>query len=85
MESDSPNRPTLTYLDFELEIEKESGRRYLVKVIESPAGQAQEVMHFPFNDAAFDCIFPRKNKKFRVSGRLSLTRFLQVRCAVVMP
>ena len=54
MSSDNSNRTALTYLDFELEVEKGNGRRYLVKVIESPAGQAQEVMRFPFNDAALE-------------------------------
>ena len=42
------------YLDFELEIGAGSGRRYPVTVIQSVAGEAREVMHFPFDDLALE-------------------------------
>ncbi len=40
----------MDYLDFELEIEVGTGREYPVRVINSPAGQARETMHFPFGE-----------------------------------
>lgn len=40
----------MDYLDFELEIEAGTGRDYPVRVINSPAGQARETMHFPFGE-----------------------------------
>ena len=39
----------MEYLDFELEIDLDSGRDYLVRVIHSPAGQARETMRFPYD------------------------------------
>ena len=42
----------LTYLDFELEIGPGAGRDYPVRVINSPAGEAQETMCFPFDELA---------------------------------
>lgn len=42
------------YLDFELEIGAGSGRRYPVTVIQSVAGEAREVMHFPFDDLVLE-------------------------------
>lgn len=40
---------TIESLDFELEIGPGHDREYPVSVLESPAGQAQETMHFPFS------------------------------------
>jgi CHAT domain-containing protein len=42
----------MDYLDFELEIAAESGSEYPVTVIRSPAGEAHETMHFPFDEQA---------------------------------
>ena len=39
----------MNYLDFELEIGAGSGREYPVAVVRSPAGEARETMHFPFD------------------------------------
>ena len=38
------------YLDFDLEIRDARGREYPVSVIRSPAGEAREMMHFPFSE-----------------------------------
>lgn len=40
----------MDYLDFELEIDTGSGREYPVRVINSPAGEAREIMYFPFGE-----------------------------------
>jgi outer membrane protein assembly factor BamD (BamD/ComL family) len=40
------------YLDFELEISPGRGRQYTVAVIRSPAGEAREMMRFPFGELA---------------------------------
>ena len=40
----------LTYDDFEVEIGPGSGREYPVIVINSPAGEAREMMHFPYDE-----------------------------------
>jgi hypothetical protein len=40
---------TIESLDFELEIGQGHGREYPVNVLESPAGQAQGILHFPFS------------------------------------
>jgi len=42
------------YLDFELEIGEGNGQEYPVKVVHSPAGEASEVMHFPFGETVLD-------------------------------
>jgi hypothetical protein len=42
------------YLEFELEIGPGSGLEYPVAVIESPAGQAQGTMRFPFSDRVLE-------------------------------
>jgi hypothetical protein len=44
----------LRYLDFELEIGPGSGRDYPVAVVRSPAGEARETMHFPFDELALE-------------------------------
>ena len=40
----------MDYLGFELDIDAGTGREYLVRVINSPAGQARERMYFPFGE-----------------------------------
>jgi hypothetical protein len=40
----------MDYLDFELDIDAGTGGEYLVRVIDSPAGQAREMMCFPFGE-----------------------------------
>ena len=40
----------LTYLDFELEIGPGEGRDYPVAVVDSPAGEAQGTMRFPYDE-----------------------------------
>jgi hypothetical protein len=42
-----------TYLDFDLEISRGSGREYPVAV-RSPAGEAREKMHFPFDESELE-------------------------------
>jgi len=44
----------VTYLDFELEIGPGRGREYPVAVIDSPAGEAQATMRFPFDELALE-------------------------------
>ncbi len=44
----------MDYLDFELEIDIGSGSEYPVTVIRSPAGEAHETMHLPFDEQALD-------------------------------
>lgn len=39
----------MDYLDFELAIQPGSGRDYLVTVLHSPAGEARQTMHIPFD------------------------------------
>jgi len=39
-----------SYLDFELEIGPGQRQEYPIAVIRSPAGEAREIMHFPFRD-----------------------------------
>ena len=40
----------LTYLDFELQIDPGRGNDYPVALLHSPAGEARETMHFPFEE-----------------------------------
>jgi tetratricopeptide (TPR) repeat protein len=40
----------LKYLDFDLEIGLGSGRKYPISVVHSPAGEAREIMRFPFSE-----------------------------------
>ena len=44
----------LEYLDFDLEIGEGDGRDYALAVLRSPAGEAQAVFHFPFDDLALE-------------------------------
>jgi hypothetical protein len=44
----------MNYLEYELEIGPGSGREYSVVVIRSPAGEARETMHFPFDHLALE-------------------------------
>ena len=44
----------LDFLDFELEIGKGNGRSYPVEVLRSVAGEAQEIMRFPFNEITLE-------------------------------
>jgi hypothetical protein len=54
MPEDRPHSERSDYLDFELEIDIGHGREYPVAVLRSPAGEARETMHFPFDDLALD-------------------------------
>ncbi|MCK5057339.1 MAG: SUMF1/EgtB/PvdO family nonheme iron enzyme [Candidatus Aminicenantes bacterium] len=47
-------RREANYLDFELRIDAGVGREYPVSVINSPAGEAREIMHFPFDELALE-------------------------------
>jgi len=49
-----PSARHLTYLDFELEIGPGSGHEYPVAVLRSPAGEAHEMMRFPFDELALE-------------------------------
>ncbi len=42
----------MTYLDFEIEIGLGAGREYPVAIVRSPAGEAREMMKFPFDELA---------------------------------
>src|SRR5437660_30289 len=44
----------MDYLDFELAISMGSGREYPVAVIRSAGGEAQETMHFPFDELTLE-------------------------------
>ncbi len=44
----------MNYLDFDIEIGPGSGREYPVVVVHSAAGEAQETMHFPFDELALE-------------------------------
>ena len=44
----------MNYLDFDIEIGPGSGREYPVDVVHSVAGEAQETMHFPFDELALE-------------------------------
>ena len=44
----------MSYLDFELEIGLGSGREYPVTVVRSAAGEAREIMRFPFDELALE-------------------------------
>lgn len=44
----------MNYLDFELEISSGRGREYSVAVVRSPAGEARETMHFPYDELALE-------------------------------
>jgi hypothetical protein len=44
----------LDYLDFEVEIGPRRGQEYPVRVISSPAGEAREKMHFPFDESELE-------------------------------
>lgn len=42
------------YLDFDLEINTGSAREYPVNIIRSPAGEAREIMYFPYDELALE-------------------------------
>lgn len=46
--------PQLSYLDFELEIRPGSGRDYRIAVVNSPVGEAEEMLRFPLDELALD-------------------------------
>ena len=48
------DRMEANYLDFELRIDAGVGREFPVSVINSPAGEARETMHFPFDELALE-------------------------------
>jgi len=58
----------LNYFDFELEIGAGSGREYPVRVINSPAGQARETMHFPFDELELENNLLRLQNALLASG-----------------
>jgi tetratricopeptide (TPR) repeat protein len=53
-DSNSPGARWLNYFDFELEIGPGHGHQYPVFVVRSPAGEARETMHFPFDELALE-------------------------------
>ncbi|MCJ7529543.1 MAG: SUMF1/EgtB/PvdO family nonheme iron enzyme [Anaerolineales bacterium] len=57
------------YRDFELEIGPGLGREYPLAVLNSPAGQARENMHFPFDDTNLEIhLLKLENALLRTSG-----------------
>lgn len=51
--AERPGRMT-QYLDFEVEVGEGIGQDYPVNVIRSPAGEARETMHFPYDELALE-------------------------------
>lgn len=47
-------RQETNYLDFELKIDHGIGREYPISVIDSPAGEARETMHFPYDELVLE-------------------------------
>src|SRR5215217_8658425 len=56
------------YDDFELEIRKGDGPNTYVMDIDSPAGQAQEEMHWPFDERELENKLLRLEKAILLSG-----------------
>ena len=54
MEDDNPRQGRPGYIDFDLEIGIGTGREYPVSVLDSPAGEARGIMHFPFDELALE-------------------------------
>lgn len=53
-QSEPSNENQLNYLDFEVEVRAGRGQEYQVAVLNSPAGQTQAVMHFPYTESELD-------------------------------
>ena len=47
-------RPGMKYLNFDLEIGSGKGREYSLKILASPAGEAEGILYFPFDDLVLD-------------------------------
>lgn len=54
MKSEDDKSVHLNYLDFELEIGVGKGREYPIAVLRSPAGEAREMMYFPYDELALE-------------------------------
>jgi hypothetical protein len=63
----------MEYLDFELEIRPGSGREYPVTVLRSPAGEAREVMRFPFDQITLESRLDKVQIALLRSGGLRRT------------
>ena len=60
----------MNYLDFELEIDLGTGREYPVAVVRSPAGEAREIMRFPFDELALqNHLLKLQNALLRSGGK----------------
>jgi tetratricopeptide (TPR) repeat protein len=46
----------MDYLDFDIEIGPGAGREFPVKVLSSPAGEAHETFHFPYDELALESV-----------------------------
>lgn len=66
----------MDYFDFELEIGVGRGRRYPVRVLRSPDGEAESVMRFPFDTLALDNHLLQLQLALERSGRGGATRGL---------
>ena len=52
------DRKTRAYLDFDIEIlaMPQDGNRYVVSVLNSPAGEVRQVVQFPYSDIELDSL-----------------------------
>ncbi|HMM40614.1 MAG TPA: CHAT domain-containing protein [Thermomicrobiales bacterium] len=66
----------MDYFDFELEIGVGRGRRYPVRVLRSPDGEAESVMRFPFDTLALNNHLLQLQLALERSGRVGATRSL---------
>lgn len=63
----------MAYEDFEVEISLSRGQEYPVAVINSPAGEAHETMHFPFDELALENhLLALKNALLQSGGKYRL-------------
>ncbi|RPI35479.1 MAG: CHAT domain-containing protein [Methanoregulaceae archaeon] len=68
-----PHQPAsreIRYKDFDVEIQKEPGGNYTVIVQQSPAGEAKEIIQFPFDEKKLE----RQQDKLRIALRRGRTR-----------
>jgi hypothetical protein len=71
--SSPPHQPAskeIRYKDFDVEVRKEPGGKYTVIVQQSPAGEAKEIIEFPFDEKKLE----RQQDKLRIALRRGRTR-----------
>src|SRR5579863_2731979 len=70
-------RNQMDYFDFELEIGTASASAYPVTVIRSPAGEAHETLHLPFDDQALSTQLASVQQALTGSGEQTIQGFGQ--------